>query len=149
MVIDADALNIIAADKELLDMIPPESILTPHPGELRRITGEWSSEQEKLALASRLASRTRSTVVVKGAHSAVCTADGRIYFNSTGSSGMAKGGSGDVLTGLLTGLLACGYTSAQAAVIGVFEHGSAGEKAAEYYGSESMNSSDITDFINL
>ncbi len=149
MVIDADALNIIAADKELLYMIPTGSILTPHPGELRRLTGEWSSEQEKLALASRLASRTRSTVVVKGAHSAVCTADGRIYFNSTGSSGMAKGGSGDVLTGLLTGLLACGYTSAQAAVIGVFEHGCAGEKAEEYYSSESMNSSDIIDFINL
>jgi len=149
MVIDADALNIIAEDKTLLDLIPQGSILTPHPGELRRLAGPWTSDREKLSLALRLSKRTRSTVIVKGAHSAVCTDDGRIYFNSTGDSGMAKGGSGDVLTGLLTGLLACGYTSRQASVFGVFEHGKAGEKAAEYYGSESMNSSDLIDFIDI
>lgn len=149
MVIDADALNIIARNKDLIGKIPPDSILTPHLGELKRLIGEWGSEEEKLRGALQLAFKTQSSVVVKGAHTAVCMSDGRIYFNSTGDSGMAKGGSGDSLTGLLTGLLAMGYTGRQAAVIGVFEHGSAGEKAAEYFGSESMNSSDMIDFLKI
>ena len=149
MVIDADALNIIADNREMLDMIPKGSILTPHLGELARIAGDWKTEREKLSLALGLSVRIGGTVIVKGPHSAVCTCDGRVLFNSTGSCGMAKGGSGDVLTGLLAGLLAAGYTSSQAAAIGVFEHGRAGEKAAEYYGTESMNSSDIVDFLNL
>ena len=149
MIIDADALNMIADNKELLESVPKGCIFTPHIGEFRRLVGPWNSELEKLDLGLGLASRIGGTVIIKGPHTAICTEDGRIFFNSTGSSGMAKGGSGDVLTGLLAGLLAAGYKSAQAAAIGVFEHGRAGEKAAEYYGCESMNSSDIVDFLNL
>lgn len=149
MVIDADALNIIAHNRALLDIIPKGSILTPHLGEFERLVGGWGTEQEKLAHGVYLASYIGGTVIIKGPHTAVCMADGRIFFNSTGSSGMAKGGSGDVLTGLLTGLLAAGYSSPQASAIGVFEHGRAGEKTAEYYGAESMNSGDMVDFLNL
>jgi len=147
MVIDADALNIIAANPALGRKIPRGSILTPHPGELRRLVGEWDSEERKIAVASELAALLGSVVVVKGAHTMVCLPDGRIYFNSTGNSGMAKGGSGDVLTGLLTGLLARGYSAASAALLGVWLHGAAGDKAAEYHTPQAMNSADIIDFI--
>jgi NAD(P)H-hydrate epimerase len=143
LVIDADALNIIAMNKELLKYIPPNSVLTPHPGELKRLTGEWDSEENKSKKTMSLASETKSIVVVKGAHTAIYLPDGRVYFNSTGNPGMAKGGSGDVLTGLITGLLARGYSSFEAAVMGVYFHGLAGDKAQEKYGLESMNSQDI------
>lgn len=147
VVIDADALNIIALDSKLLELIPAGSILTPHPGELKRLTGEWSGDKEKIGLACGLAARLRSVVVVKGAYTMLCMPGGQVFFNPTGTPGMAKGGSGDVLTGLLTGLLARGYDATQASLLGVYIHGVAGEKAADYYGVEAMNSSDIIDFI--
>jgi NAD(P)H-hydrate epimerase len=109
MVFDADALNIIAQNPDLKQFIPSDSVLTPHPGELRRLVGDWADDREKLDKASRFATETASVVIVKGAHSVICTPDGRFIFNSTGTPGMAKGGSGDVLTGLLAGLLARGY----------------------------------------
>lgn len=147
MVIDADALNIISSGKDLIKLIPPGSILTPHLGELKRLIREWSDEQHKINLVCELAKSTLSVIVVKGAHTMICMPDGRCYFNSTGTPAMAKGGSGDVLTGLLSGLLARGYTAAHAAVVGVYIHGLAGEKAAQYYGDESVNSSDMIDFL--
>lgn len=147
MVIDADALNIIAANPHLRTYIPTGSILTPHLGELRRLVGEWSGEQDKIAKSSGLACELSSIVVVKGAYTMICMPDGRIYFNPTGTPGMAKGGSGDVLTGLLTGLLSRRYNAEEATILGVYVHGLAGEKAAEYFGVEAMNSSDIVDFI--
>lgn len=147
VVLDADALNIIAANPRLMNLIPAGSVLTPHPGELRRLVGEWACEAEKLEKASALARRARSTVVVKGAHSAVCTPDGVVFFNSTGTPGLAKGGSGDVLTGLVTGLIARGYSAPAASIVGVYTHGRAGEKAAEYYGVEAMNSADLAEFL--
>jgi NAD(P)H-hydrate epimerase len=109
--------------------------------------GEWTDDKEKLDKASRLAAETASIVIVKGAHSAICTPDGRILFNSTGTPGMAKGGSGDVLTGLLAGLMARGYDAETASVIGVYIHGRAGERAAEIYGEEAMNASDLAEFL--
>ncbi len=147
MLLDADALNIIAANPHLRRSIPAGSVLTPHPGELRRLVGEWTDDREKLSKTQVLARETSSVVVVKGAHSAVCTPDGRILFNSTGTPGMAKGGSGDVLAGYIAGLLARGHNAEEAAVIGVWTHGKAGEKAAEYYGGEAMNSADLTEFF--
>ncbi len=147
MVIDADALNILATHRKMLRHIPAGSILTPHPGELRRLVGEWNDEQHKIGLVKELAAQTRAVVVVKGAHTMVVLPDGCCFFNSTGCSGMAKGGSGDVLTGYLTGLIARGYAAPQAALLGVYIHGLAGEKAAEYYGEEGMNSSDLVDFL--
>lgn len=147
LVIDADALNIIAANKHLKQFIPAGSILTPHLGELKRLIGEWGSEEDKISRISLFVKETKCTIIVKGSHSMACLPDGSIYFNSTGTPGMAKGGIGDVLTGFLTGLIARGYSSEEASILGVYIHGIAGEKAAEYYGEEGMNSSDITDFI--
>lgn len=145
IVIDADALNILSEHYKLRHHVPENSILTPHPGELKRLVGEWEDEKHKLDLVRRLASNLKSVIILKGAHTMVCLPDGNCYFNSTGNSGMAKGGSGDVLTGYITGLLARGYNSAQAALIGVYNHGLAGDKIAAKYGMESMNSRDLID----
>ncbi|MDR1582014.1 MAG: NAD(P)H-hydrate dehydratase [Prevotellaceae bacterium] len=147
LVIDADALNILAMNKMLLKYIPGNSILTPHLGELKRLTGEWNSEDNKSRKITNLSSETKSIIVVKGAHTAIYLPDGNVYFNSTGNAGMAKGGSGDVLTGLITGLLARGYNSFEASVLGVYFHGLAGDKACEKYGPESMNSLDLLNLI--
>jgi NAD(P)H-hydrate epimerase len=149
LVIDADALNLLAMNKVLLKYIPEYSILTPHLGELKKLTGEWDCLESKHRKITRLASETKSIVAVKGAHTAVYLPDGKVYFNSTGNPGMAKGGCGDVLTGLITGLLARGYNSFEAAVLGVYFHGLAGDKACEKYGRESMNSLDLLDFLNI
>jgi NAD(P)H-hydrate epimerase len=146
-VIDADALNILAMNKTLIKHIPKNSILTPHLGELKRLTGEWNNEDSKSKKIMNLSSETESVVIVKGAHTAVYLPDGTVYFNSTGNPGMAKGGSGDVLTGLITGLLARGYNSFEASVLGVYFHGLAGDKASEKYGMESMNSGDLIEFL--
>ena len=145
MVIDADALNIISENSKMKQTIPKDSILTPHLGELARLVGDWHSEEEKIDLVRRLASNLKSVIVVKGAHTMVCLPDGQCYFNSTGNNGMAKGGSGDVLTGYITGLLARGYSSSHAAILGVYIHGLAGDRAAETYGMDAMNSKDLLD----
>jgi NAD(P)H-hydrate epimerase len=147
MVVDADALNIIAANPQFRKSIPAGSVLTPHPGELRRLVGEWGDDREKLVKALALTRELSSVVVVKGAHTAVCTPNGQIFFNSTGNPGMAKGGVGDVLAGYITGLLARGYSAQDASIIGVYIHGRAGDKAAEYYSGEAMNSADLLEFF--
>lgn len=147
MVIDADALNILSEHPELQAAVPVGSILTPHLGELERLVGQWEDEEDKFDRANTLARRLDCIVVVKGPNSAVCDRGRNIVFNSTGNSGMAKGGSGDVLTGFLTGLLARGYAPETAAQLGVFLHGAAGDKAADYYGVEAMNSADLTEFL--
>ena len=143
MVLDADALNIVAGHPELRGVIPAGSVLTPHLGELRRLTGQWSGPYDRLERALLLARETGSCVVVKGAHTAVISPDGDMAFNSTGNPGMAKGGSGDVLTGLLAGLLASGYNAYDAARLGVWLHGKAGDIAASMHGLNGMNSQDI------
>ena len=147
VVLDADALNILAANPRLRQLVPEGSILTPHLGELKRLIGEWDDEQQKLERVKELAAELRSVVVVKGAHTMICSPEGICWFNSTGCAGMAKGGSGDVLAGFLTGLLARGYDPMSAAVLGVYVHGLAGEKCAAYYGEEGMNSGDLPDFL--
>ncbi len=146
MVIDADAINIIASNQELLTLIPENSILTPHLGELKRLQA-WSSEEDKLTKIKALAKKIKCYIIVKGAHSAIYTPEGSVLFNSSGCSGMAKAGCGDILAGLLGGLIARGYNSLHSAMLGVYIHGVAGEKAQDYYGAESMNSSDIIDFL--
>ncbi len=147
MVVDADALNLIAADSGLRRSVPRGSVLTPHLGELRRLVGEWSSEEHKIDLASALAAEMDSIIVVKGPNTAIFDCGRSVVFNSTGNSGMAKGGSGDVLTGFITGLLARGYDPYSGAVLGVYLHGLAGDKAMEYFGAEAMNSGDIIEFL--
>jgi hydroxyethylthiazole kinase-like uncharacterized protein yjeF len=147
MVLDADALNILAGSRELMYLVPEGSILTPHPGEFKRLVGDWKDDFERLELQKRLAAQTKSIVVLKGAHTSIANPAGTVWFNSTGSPGMAKGGSGDVLTGVLTGLLAQGYSPGDAAVIGVFIHGRAGDLAAEKIGQTSMIAGDIVEFL--
>ena len=149
LVLDADALNILAKRKDLIKHIPRNSILTPHLGELKRLIGEWKDEEEKITLVVKLSGQTQSVVLVKGAYSMIVLPDGSVHFNPTGNSGMAKGGSGDVLAGFITGLLARGYPSGQAAILGTYFHGLAGDKAAGKYGQESMNSFDLIDFLTI
>ena len=148
MVIDADAINILATHRELLKLVVPGSVLTPHLGEMKRLAGEFADEEDKLVRVSALASELESVIVLKGAHTAVFLPDGKIFFNSVDSPGMSKGGSGDVLTGLVTGLLARYKDSVTAALLGVFFHGSAGWLAARVHGVESMNGADIMHHIN-
>lgn len=147
MIIDADALNIIAANRELLHLIPRESILTPHPGEFRRLVGGWKNDFEKLEKGKQLANQIEGVVVLKGAYSAIFNHDGRVYFNPTGNPGMATGGSGDALTGILTALLAQGYPAFDAALIGTYIHGVAGDLAAFEKGFYGLIASDIIDSI--
>lgn len=149
MVIDADAINILASNPELHLKIPKFSIFTPHPGELERLLGDWNTEQEKFEMVKHYCMQTGNYMVVKGAYSQIFTPTGEIYINSTGTPGMAKGGSGDALTGLISGLLARGLNPLDAAIFGVYIHGKAGEAAAAERGIESMNSRDIVDFIKF
>lgn len=143
LVIDADALNILSENKTWLAFLPHGSILTPHPGEFERLTGKWQNDFEKLDMLRSFCQKYQVYVALKGAHTAVCFPDGSIYFNSTGNPGMATAGSGDVLTGIVLALLAQGYTPGQAAVIGVYIHGLAGDLAAKKQGYESLIASDI------
>lgn len=145
IVFDADALNILAENKTWLSFLPKGSILTPHPKEFERLVGKWSDDFEKLQLLRDLCFKYSIYVVLKGAYSCTCTPDGNCYFNSTGNPGMGTAGSGDVLTGLITGLLAQGYSSGQAATLGVYLHGLAGDFAAKKIGYEAMIAGDITE----
>jgi NAD(P)H-hydrate epimerase len=147
IVLDADALNIIAQHKVFLKNLPTGSILTPHPGEFRRMVGNWANDFERLELQRKLSMDYGVFVVLKGYHTSISSPEGKVYFNSTGNPGMATGGSGDVLTGMLTGLLGQGYSAESAALLGVYLHGLAGDLAAEKLGEEALIASDIIDFI--
>lgn len=147
-VIDADAINILGTHKAWLQQIPQGSILTPHPKEFDRISDTPSKESfERLSKASELAIRLKCFIMLKGHHSMLCTPDGEIIINTTGNGGMATGGSGDVLTGILTALLARGYERKEAACLGMYLHGLAGDIAAERVGEESLIASDIIDAL--
>lgn len=143
LVIDADALNILSENKTWLSFLTPDSILTPHPKEFERLAGKWNNDFEKLEKLREFTSKFRVIVVLKGAHTAICLPDGTCYFNSTGNPGMASAGSGDVLTGIITGLLAQQYSPTQAAILGVFLHGRAGDLAARELGEYALIAGDI------
>lgn len=147
LVIDADALNLLSAHSELLHMVPAGSVLTPHPGEFARLAGRAANDFERLTQQQELARRLRSVVILKGAYTSVASPEGVIYFNSTGNPGMATAGSGDVLTGLITGLLAQGYSAIDAALIGVFVHGQAGDLVAHEKGMDGLIASDLVEAI--
>jgi len=147
IVLDADALNILAENKTWLAFLPKGSILTPHPKEFERLAGKWSDDYEKLQKLRDLCFKYNIYIVLKGAHTCTGTPDRKCYFNSTGNPGMATAGSGDVLTGLITGLLAQGYSPAQAATLGVYLHGLAGDLAAKKKGQEAMIAGDMTDML--
>ncbi len=143
VVIDADAINIIAGIKELKDNIPANSILTPHPGEFRRLAGDWRNSFEAVQKQLEFSSKYNVFVVLKGAYTSLSTPDGELWFNSTGNPGMATAGSGDVLTGVILALLAQGYSPKDSALAGVYLHGLAGDIAEGVAGEESLIASDI------
>ena len=143
MVLDADALNIIARSRYLLEYVPAGSVLTPHPGELQRLVGQATDYDDMILKAKALATENGITVVVKGAPTVTIAPARTMYVITTGSPGMATGGSGDVRTGMVLALLAQGYKSEQAALIAVYIHGLAGDMAARELSMTAMTSADI------
>ena len=143
MVIDADALNILAAYPELLQEVPPGSLLTPHIGEFRRLAGDWTDNYQRLAKQKDLAKRTQCVVVLKGRYTSVAYPDGSVSFNTTGTPAMATAGAGDVLTGMLLGLLAQGLSAEQAAPLGVWMHGNCGNMAEKEWGTQAVLARDL------
>jgi ADP-dependent NAD(P)H-hydrate dehydratase / NAD(P)H-hydrate epimerase len=142
-VLDADALNIISGHPKLLDLLPENCILTPHPKEFDRLFGPSATAYDRLIKALEMAKKWGVVIVLKGAYTQVITPLGQLFINSTGNSGMATAGSGDALTGLLVGLLAQGYQADEAAKIGVYIHGTAGDLALKSESAESMIAGDI------
>ena len=147
VVADADALNILANRRAWLQQLPKGIILTPHPKELDRLEGQSIDSYERLSKARNLAEHLEGYVLLKGHYSALCTPDGHVYFNSTGNAGMATAGSGDVLTGIITGLLARGYVQRDACILGMYLHGLAGDLAAQELGEESLIASDLIRYL--
>ena len=147
VVIDADAINIISKNKHLINKIPEHSILTPHPGEFKRLVGYYGQDMDRLANLRHFSIKNNLYVILKGAHTAIGCPDGKIIFNSTGNPGMATAGSGDVLTGIITAFLSQGYSSEDASVLGVYFHGLSGDIAQEKVGEVSLNASDIVKYI--
>lgn len=147
LVIDADALNILAENKEWLTTLPEGSILTPHPGEFKRLVG--SAENSYLAVSEQLrfSKKYKCILILKGAHTSISTPNGRLFFNSSGNPGMATAGSGDVLTGIILGLLAQGMSSEDAALIGVYLHGLAGDIAAKENSEHALVAGDIVEYL--
>lgn len=144
LVIDADGLNILSKHPDMLKHIPKETILTPHPKELERLIGTWDDDFEKLEKAKKFSSQYHCILVLKGAHT-ITFHRGKGYINTTGNPGMATAGSGDVLMGMITGLIAQGYTPLQAAIFGVHLHGLSGDIVASLNGYEAMKASKLVE----
>ena len=147
LVLDADALNILSRNKEWLHRLPAGSVLTPHPGEFERLFGKAPCRYQAIESVRAVARDCGIVIVLKGAYTTVIAPDGNLYFNSTGNPGMATGGSGDVLTGVLLALLAQGYDSTHAARIAVYLHGLAGDLAVADKGQTALVAGDIVDYM--
>ena len=148
IVADADALNILASHRAWMQQLPKGIIMTPHPKELDRLTGSpANADYERLHRACELAKSLQAYIILKGHNSALCLPNGNVFFNPTGNSGMATAGSGDVLTGIITALLARGYHQQNACMVGMYLHGLAGDLAAKELGKESLVASDIIDHL--
>ena len=147
LVCDADAINVLSTHRAWMQQLPKDIIMTPHPKEFDRLEGHSADSFERLSKARDLAQRLQAYVILKGHRSALCCPDGHIVFNNTGNAGMATGGSGDVLTGILTGLLARGYNRYEACVVGMYLHGLAGDIAARELGEESLIARDLVRYL--
>ncbi len=148
IVVDADGLNILANHRAWMEQLPQGIIMTPHPKELERLTNAHNTEgYERLNKARDLAEHLQAYIILKGHYSALCIPDGHVIFNSTGNAGMATAGSGDVLTGIITGLLARGYNQKDACTLGMYLHGVAGDLAAKEIGEESLIAGDIIKYL--
>ena len=148
MVIDADGLNMLASHRAWLQQLPKGIIMTPHPKEFDRLAGNnFSDSYERLSNARDMAEHLQAYIILKGHNSALCLPDGNVIFNSSGNAGMATAGSGDVLTGIITGLLARGYNQTDACLLGTYLHGLAGDLAAKKVGVESLVAGDIIRYL--
>ncbi len=147
LVLDADALNILASQPSLLDKLPENTVLTPHPGELKRLVGPWRNDFDRLQKVIDFCRKYKVVLVLKGAFTMVVSADGQCHFNTTGNPGMATAGSGDVLTGVILSLLGQGLEPIDAAVAGVFIHGAAGDLARDAEGEAAVVASDIVNYL--
>ena len=147
MVLDADALNILSEVPQWQEYLPEGAVLTPHLGELRRLLS-WDGDAERDRRVQALCAAAGCTLVMKGFHTKVFTPDGDCLVNTTGNPGLAKGGSGDVLTGLLGGLLARGYAAPDAAALAVWLHGRAGDLLTEERTAEAYPSLDLVDYLH-
>lgn len=147
LVLDADALNIIGGSKDLLSALHPLTIITPHPKEFDRLFGSSPNDSSRIVLAKKMAAQYRIIIVLKGHFTAVASPDGHISINNSGNAGMAKGGSGDALTGIITALLAQSYTPIHAATLGVYLHGRAGDIAAGIQSEEAMLATDLIECL--
>jgi hydroxyethylthiazole kinase-like uncharacterized protein yjeF len=143
LVVDADALNILAENQEWLGLLPENSILTPHPKEFERLAGPSVNSYNRLLRQIQFSVKYKLILVFKGAHTCITVPDGSVFFNSTGNPGMATAGSGDVLTGILLGLLSQNYSPEETALIGVYIHGMAGDLAAAGLGQHALIAGDI------
>ena len=147
LLVDADGLNILAANPEMFSSLPKGTILTPHVGEFNRLFAKQNSGYERMRIAAEMAALHGVVVVLKGAHTQIVCPDGSVFFNSTGNAGMAKGGSGDVLTGIIVSLLAQGYSSETSSILGTFIHGYAADLGIQGSSEQSLIPSDIIDFL--
>lgn len=147
MVVDADALNLLAENSTLINLLPKGCILTPHPGEFKRLFGDTSNSFENWELQADFSKKHEVTIVLKGAHTSISLPSGELYFNTSGNAGMATGGSGDVLTGIIGSLLAQGVPAEQAALLGVFVHGLAADLAVQKIAKASLLPSDIIEML--
>lgn len=143
LILDADALNMISRDSKNIQLIPKKSIITPHPKEFERLFGATGNSFERVELAKAKAKEHHLYIVLKDHRTQVVTPEGKVFYNITGNSGLAKGGSGDILTGIITSFSAQNYTQEEAAILGVWFHGRAAEFAAEKYSKESMLPTDV------
>lgn len=148
LVVDADGLNILSQNPELMDLLPEGTVLTPHVGEFNRLFGDFENGLERINFARSVAFKRKLVIILKGAHTAVITPDKKVYFNNTGNPGMATAGSGDVLAGIVSGLLAQGLSPEKAAQMGVFVHGRAADFAKKTCGEVSMMASDLLNFLH-
>ena len=149
ILIDADGINILSENKTWLSFLPPNTILTPHLKEFERLVGKTSNSYERLSVLRKFSEKYNVIVILKGAHTAIALPNNSVYFNSTGNPGMATGGTGDVLSGVITGLLSQGYNPADAALFGVFLHGLAGDLASGYLSEDAMIASDIIEYLPM
>jgi len=147
LVIDADGINILSKKNALLKLLPEDSVLTPHPGEFKRLVGEWSDDFDKLGKLSSFCKENKVNAVLKGAYSAVCDKSGKLFFNSSGNPVLATAGSGDVLAGMVGSFLAMGLTGFEALRIGVYVHGYCGDLLAEKNDGIGVIASDILEMI--
>ncbi len=146
LVIDADALNILSENKALLEKLPSKTILTPHPKELERLIGKWDNDFQKLEMAKAFSKKYDCVLVIKGSNT-ITIYNEKGYVNTTGNPGMATGGTGDVLTGIITGMIAQGYRPLQAAIFGVYLHGRAGDISIEKTGYQALTASGVVEGI--